>query len=61
MYSIQGQLIYIMKVGNLDIQLIGWWGAVNCIDLNKMVFISQTHLFIIVLNVLFGQHVSTLY
>ena len=28
--------------------------------LNKMVFISQTHLFIIVLNVLFGQHVSTL-
>jgi len=26
-----------------------------------MVFISQTHLFIIVLNVLFGQHVSTLY
>ena len=30
-------------------------------NINKMVFISQTHLFIIVLNVLFGQHVSTLY
>ena len=29
--------------------------------LNKMVFTSQTHLFIIVLNVLFGQHVSTRY
>ena len=31
------------------------------IRLNKMVFISQTHLFIIVLNVLVRQHVSTLY
>jgi len=29
--------------------------------LNKMVFISQAHLFIIVLNVLFGRHVSTCY
>jgi hypothetical protein len=29
--------------------------------LNKMVFTSQTHLLIIVLNVLFGQHVSTGY
>jgi len=28
---------------------------------NKMVFISKTHFFIIVLNVLFGQHVSTRY
>ena len=28
---------------------------------NKMVFTSQTHLFITVLNVLFGQHVSTRY
>jgi len=26
-----------------------------------MVFTSQTHLFIFVLNVLFGQHVSTRY
>jgi hypothetical protein len=29
--------------------------------LNKMVFNRQTHLFIIVLIVLFGRHVSTLY
>jgi hypothetical protein len=31
------------------------------VKLNKMVFTSQTHLRIIVLNVLFGQHVSTRY
>ena len=30
-------------------------------ETNKMVCISQTHLFIIVLNVLFGRHVSTRY
>jgi len=29
--------------------------------LNKMVFTSQTHLFTIILNVLFWQHVSTGY
>jgi hypothetical protein len=28
--------------------------------LNEMVFTSQTYLFIIILNILFGRHVSTL-
>jgi hypothetical protein len=33
-----------------------WWDDSSLKELDKMVFISQTHLFIIVLNVLFGQH-----
>jgi hypothetical protein len=35
--------------------------SVNSKKKKKFVFTYQTHLFIIVLNVLFGQHVSTLY
>ena len=39
-----------------------WMASQNKLShVNKMVFISQTYLFIIVLNVLFGQHVLTLY